>query len=471
MNLDIEPSQPRPEKFSFSTHAGATIEHQTFGTPSEQTGSSEVPSSRPSSPQTRPSIRARLAMFSAGRLRRTALRRSAQQGGEESQLAMPDGFRATARPLQEDEQFLNTLELLPFAVLMTNQHGQIVLANAVTEKLFGYSRDALIGASADLLMPAWQANFHVAQPADMISLPSIRPVGAACDLVARREDGTEFPAEITANPISSGSEHYTLTVVIDRTERYELRRNRQQLAHLTRVSTLGELAGSLAHELNQPLTAILSNVQAAQRFLTTQPINLTEVREILQDLVADNHRASEVIRKIRALVKKGEFEAAPLSLASVIGDVALLVHSDAIVRGIRVLLTISPELPPVHGDRVQVQQVVLNLLLNAFDALQSRSTQDRVVVVEATHDSAGMLRIAVRDRGTGFDRDKLDKLFMPFFTSKREGLGLGLSISRSIVEMHGGRIWAENNKDQGATFYFTLPTGVAAKRARSPHQP
>ena len=156
-------------------------------------------------------------MFSAGRLRRTALRRSAQQGGEESQLAMPDGFRATARPLQEDEQFLNTLELLPFAVLMTNQHGQIVLANAVTEKLFGYSRDALIGASADLLMPAWQANFHAAQPADMTSLPLARAVGSARDQAARREDGTEFPAEITANPMSFDGEPYTFTVVIDRT--------------------------------------------------------------------------------------------------------------------------------------------------------------------------------------------------------------------------------------------------------------
>jgi two-component system sensor kinase FixL len=240
---------------------------------------------------------------------------------------------------------------------------------------------------------------------------------------------------------------------------------------LTRVSTLGELAGSLAHELNQPLTAILSNAQAAQRFMATEPINLAEVREILQDLVNDNHRASEVLRKIRALVKKGELEAAALSLASVVGDVALLVHSDAIVRGIRMCLNIAPQLPSIYGDKVQLQQVVLNLLLNAFEALESRSAHDRVVMVEATLDSAEMIRVAVRDRGPGLASDKLDKLFMPFFTSKREGLGLGLSISRSIVEMHGGRIWAENNEDQGATFYFTLPTGAAAERTRSRQQP
>jgi two-component system sensor kinase FixL len=223
------------------------------------------------------------------------------------------------------------------------------------------------------------------------------------------------------------------------------------------------LASSLAHELNQPLTAILSNAQAAQRFMATQPTNLAEVREILKDLVEDNHRASEVLRRIRALVKKGELEAAPLSLARVIGDVLLLVHSDAIVRGIRVLLALDPGLPPVLGDSVQVQQVILNLLLNAFHATESRPAQDRVIGVGATLDGAGLVRVSVRDRGPGLAADKVDQLFKPFFTSKREGLGLGLSISRTIVEMHGGRIWAENNSEKGATFHFTLPIAAGTE--------
>jgi two-component system sensor kinase FixL len=287
-------------------------------------------------------------------------------------------------------------------------------------------------------------------------------VGGARDLAARKKDGTQFPAEITANPISADGEALTLTVVIDRTERYELQRHRQELAHVTRVSTLGVLAGSLAHELNQPLTAILSNVQAAQRFMAAQPVNLAEVREILADLVQDNHRASEVIRRIRALVKKGELEETPLSLAGVIGDVVLLLHSDAIVRGIRVFVNIDPALPPVCGDKVQLQQVVLNLLLNAFDATEGRCAYDREVVLDATPDSKGSVRVTVRDRGPGLAADILDRLFMPFFTSKRDGLGLGLSISRSIVEMHGGRIWAEGNPEGGAAFYFTLPTAAAA---------
>jgi len=479
-NFDIELPQSGYGNFSFSTHAGATSEPQNLGPPpSEQIGSSKLPNSRQSMSRRWYPLRAHLAMLFVGTFRRTDSNHDAQQSYKENykkaRIDMADKSSATARELQHDEPFRSTLELLPFAVLMTNQHGQIVLVNAATAKLFGYSHDELIGASANMLVPALQTHCHAAQPAHITLPPPIRAVGGARDQVARRKDGSEFPAEITSSPIPSDGESdrepYTLTVVVDRTERYELQRNRQELTHLTRVSTLGELAGSLAHELNQPLTAILSNVQAAQRFLAAQPVNLDEVREIFQDLVADNHRASEVIRKIRALVKKGEFEAASLSLASVIGDVALLVHSDAIVRGIRLMLTISPELPPVHGDRVQVQQVVLNLLLNAFDALECRSMHDRVVVVEAALDSTGMIRTAVRDCGHGLDGDKIDKLFLPFFTSKREGLGLGLSISRSIVEMHGGRIWAENNKDQGATFYFTLPTGVATSRHRLQHEP
>jgi two-component system sensor kinase FixL len=201
--------------------------------------------------------------------------------------------------------------------------------------------------------------------------------------------------------------------------------------------------------------------------MSSDPIDLDEVREILRDLVEDNNRASEILRRIRALVKKGELELAPLSLAGVIGDVALLVHSDAIVRGIRVTLDLDPALPFVRGDKVQLQQVVLNLLLNAFDAMEERPAEDRVVAVSAAADGPSSVCVSVRDRGPGLTSERLDQIFKPFVTSKRDGLGLGLSISRSIVEMHGGRIWAENNGDEGATFHFILPTGSSAAVDRS----
>ena len=237
----------------------------------------------------------------------------------------------------------------------------------------------------------------------------------------------------------------------------DLRRNREQLAHVTRISTMGELAASLAHELNQPLTAILSNAQAAQRFLNAKPADLKEVREILEDIVTDNNRAGEVIRRMRALVKKEELEFAPIHIASVIGEVVQLLHSDEILHNIHVELDCQDGLPNVRGNRVQLQQVILNLLMNAFDAMKDAPAAERKVVVRAQAKDAGIVEISVRDRGTGLTGDSLSKIFQPFYTTKREGLGMGLPISRSIIEAHGGRLWAENNADRGATFYFTVP--------------
>ena len=250
-------------------------------------------------------------------------------------------------------------------------------------------------------------------------------------------------------------------IVFDITERKlaeaELELQRAELAHMTRISTMGELAASLAHELNQPLTAILSNAQAAQRFLAADPVDLSELREILADIVEDDSRAGDVIRRMRTLVKKEQLEFAPLDLGTVIGDAVLLAHSDAILRNIRVSHEIDPHLRQVRGDRVQLQQVLLNLLLNAFDAMHDCPPNKRDIHVRAARDGGRMVEIAVADRGAGLTVDKLEKIFQPFYTTKRDGLGLGLSISRSIIEAHGGRLWAENNEERGATFYFTVP--------------
>jgi PAS domain S-box-containing protein len=244
----------------------------------------------------------------------------------------------------------------------------------------------------------------------------------------------------------------------------ELQRQRGELAHLTRVSTMGELAASLAHELNQPLTAILSNAQAAQRFLAANPADVEELGEILKDIVQDDSRASEVIQRMRALVKKEDLAFAPLDLGGVVRDVAALVHSDAILQEVRILLEVKPDLPPVRGNKVQLQQVVLNLLLNAFEAMKDWPAHEREVKVHVERDGARMVKVAVRDRGTGLNSGKLDKIFQPFYTTKREGLGMGLSISRSIIDAHGGRLWAENNPDRGATFYCTLPVSEEGGR-------
>jgi len=237
----------------------------------------------------------------------------------------------------------------------------------------------------------------------------------------------------------------------------ELRQKRDELAHITRISTMGELAASLAHELNQPLTAILSNAQAAQRFLAANPANLEEVREILNDIVQDNSRAGEVIRRIRTLAKKEEIEFALLDLVRVIRDVVMLIHSDAILHNVSILLQMDTAASRVQGDEVQLQQVVLNLLLNAFQAMKDCPVNERQVTVRTELDDGHKVIVAVSDRGEGLKDDQLDKIFQPFYTTKENGLGLGLAISRSIVEAHGGRLWAQNNPDRGATICFTVP--------------
>ena len=236
-------------------------------------------------------------------------------------------------------------------------------------------------------------------------------------------------------------------------------RHRDELAHVSRISTMGELAASLAHELNQPLTAILSNAQAAQRLLAIAPSDLEEVREILKDIVYDDNRAGEVIHRLRALVRKEHLEFAPLVLANVVNDVVLLLHSDAILHNVRILVEINADLALVRGDRIQLQQVVLNLLLNAFDAMKDNPVHEREVVVRGGLDGTNSVKVAVQDRGIGLDNEKqkADKIFEPFYTTKRDGLGMGLSISRSIIEAHGGQLWAENNPQRGATLYFTVP--------------
>jgi two-component system sensor kinase FixL len=232
---------------------------------------------------------------------------------------------------------------------------------------------------------------------------------------------------------------------------------RRELAHLTRVAMMGELSASLAHELNQPLTAILSNAEAAEQLLTDDSPDLDEVRAIIADIITDDQRAGDVIHRLRGLLKKGEFERLPLDLNPMIQEVARLLHSDIILRHMELTLDLDPDLPLVCGDRVQLQQVALNLMVNGLDAMAEGPLDDRALVVRTQCHDSQMIRIAVEDRGSGLQEANIGRIFSPFYTTKPDGMGMGLSICRSIVEAHGGRLWAANNPERGATFSFTLP--------------
>lgn len=249
--------------------------------------------------------------------------------------------------------------------------------------------------------------------------------------------------------------------IIDVTDRkmaqIESEQQRQQLIHLTRVAVLGELSGALAHELNQPLTAILSNAQAAQRLLARASSDPAELQEILADIVQDDHRAGAVLSKLRTLIRKEEIRYAELDINQIVDEVLNLVHSDLIERRIQIETDLHDGLPTVCGDRVQIQQVLINLVRNACDAMAMEPGQvHRLLLATNRHGNDG-LAVTVADNGGGVPKDLRDRLFEPFVTTKSQGLGLGLTISRSILSAHGGKIWCENNPVGGAVFGFSLP--------------
>ncbi|HYE94070.1 MAG TPA: ATP-binding protein, partial [Terriglobales bacterium] len=242
----------------------------------------------------------------------------------------------------------------------------------------------------------------------------------------------------------------------------EAQRLRQAMAHVGRVSAMGELTASLAHELNQPLTAILTNAQVAQRLLAADAPSLDEVREILADIVADDRRAAEVIRRLRLLLKKGDLEYAPLDVNDVVREVARLVMSDVAIRKLAIRLALTPDVLRVRGDRVQLQQVVLNLVLNALDAAGEPLTADRSVLIRTFTEAPGLACVAVEDAGPGISEKDAPQIFEPLYTTKADGTGMGLAIARTIVEAHGGRITAANNEIAGATFRFSIPVERSA---------
>jgi len=366
----------------------------------------------------------------------------------------------TGRKLAE-EKFQLVLDAAPNAMIMVDSAGVITFANASATTVFGYSLSELIGRHIETLIPERFRDRHVGDRKGFLSEPSSRAMGAGRDLFGRRKDGSEFPVEVGLNPIHTTEGLFVLASVIDITARKQAELENQlrnmELARVGRVAVMGELAASLAHEVNNPIGAIVANARAAQRSIAAGKIGTEELTELLTDIVADGRRAGEVIQGIRNMVRKGKPRRALIQIGDIIRELLRIVHADAIGREIEVTAEVDSDTGPVWGDPVQILQVLLNLAINSFEAMTAVPSDARRLAIHAGCDGNGDILISMRDSGPGFPSGMREQLFEAFFSTKAEGTGMGLAISRSIIKAHGGTLSGENCDDGGACFTVHLP--------------
>src|SRR5713101_2383911 len=368
----------------------------------------------------------------------------------------------TERKLAE-EKFRVVLDAAPNAMIVVDSAGVISFANSPAATVFGYSLNELIGLHIETLIPERFRDRHVGYRKGFLSEPSSRAMGAGRDLFGRRKDGSEFPVEVGLNPIHITEGFFVLASVIDITARKEAelqyQRQNLELVRVGRVVVMGELAASLAHEINNPIGAIVANASAGQRSLAAGKIGTEELTELLADIVADGRRAGEVIQGIRNMVRKGEARRSLTPIGDTIRQLLRIVHADAIGRDVKVTAKVGlgPDAGQVWGDPVQLLQVLLNLALNGLEAMSAVPPDARRLFIRAGRDGNRDILVSVRDTGPGFPGETAEKLFEPFFSTKSDGTGMGLAISRSIIEAHGGTLLGENCDGGGACFTVRLP--------------
>jgi PAS domain S-box-containing protein len=358
---------------------------------------------------------------------------------------------------ESEERYRTLFESAPVGIILIGTDGHVRAANSLQARLYGYeSPQQLEGFYAPLFVAEKDRERAAQNMRDLLQGKKL-PDRA---YTAVRRDGSDFMVEVTSATIWGSRQevqgYLCLTQDItksrqDESERIELR---QELAHLARVMAMTELSSSLAHEINQPLGAILNNAEAARSLLAQAREERREIGEIIEDIIQDAQRAGDVVRRIRGLVKKGGPHFEPLSINVLIGDVVKLVNNNLIMNSVLLQLDLKPDLPNVRGDRVRLQQVLLNLMTNGIDAM--KQTPSRTLTVRSAMEGGDIVTVSVSDTGAGIAEASRETMFKPFFTTKEEGLGMGLAICQSIIEEHGGRIWGENNPTGGATFSFSL---------------
>jgi len=369
----------------------------------------------------------------------------------------PAGSAAQPNPTDNESALLRTiLETVPDAMVVIDRDGIVQYFSTAAERLFGYTSDEVRGQNVKLLMPQPYREQHDGYLRRYLTTGERRIIGMGRVVVGLRKDGTTFPMELSVGE-ARGTRLFT-GFVRDLTERQHTERRLHELQdgllHVSRLRSMGQMAAALAHELNQPLTATANYVRASLRLLDAKPPNLERVRQAMQSAAEQTLRSGEIIRRLRAFVARGEVSRQSEDVANLVEEACGLALVGVKERGITVHITQDQTIPRAVVDRVQIQQVLLNLIRNAVEAMDGSELRELAVRTGVQSDC---VLVSVADTGAGIPQEIAAKLFQPFVTTKPEGMGIGLSVCRTIIEAHGGRLWVESNPAGGSVFRFTLP--------------
>jgi two-component system, LuxR family, sensor kinase FixL len=372
-----------------------------------------------------------------------------------------DGAAESDGHASESALLRSILETVPDAMVVIDDHGIVKSFSSTAVRLFGYSSAEVLGQNVKTLMPSPYRDQHDGYLGRYLTTGERRIISIGRVVVGQRKDGSTFPMELSVGEVHQDGYRLFTGFVRDLTERQQTERRLQELQeglqHVSRLRSMGQMAAALAHELNQPLTATANYVRAALRLIEQPEPNIARIRQAMNLAAQQTLRSGEIIRRLRAFVSRGEVSRRPESVAKLIEEASALALVGAKEHGIKVLIRIHPDLPTADVDRVQIQQVLLNLIRNSVEAMEGREMRELSVGTEL---EGGAVLVSVADTGGGIPPEIETKLFQPFVTTKADGMGISLSVCRTIVEAHGGRLWVEPNAGGGSVFRFTLPVGT-----------
>jgi len=371
-----------------------------------------------------------------------------------------DRKRAEDELRRSEARYRVVVETASDAVVSIDASGTIILANPAMKRIFRHAPEELIGKPLTVLMPEAMRKLHEAGSKRYLENGTKHLNWQGTEVTALRADGEEFPAEISFGEMTSGEQKILTGFIRDISEKKsaeeELRKTQAELSRMMRVMTIGQLTASIAHEVSQPLSGIIMNASTCLRMLKSDPPNIDGAQETALRTIRDGNRASEVITRLRTLFSKRQIDVEPLDLNEAAREVISLLSGELQRNKVILKQELYDNLPTVNGDRIQLQQVILNLLRNASDAMSSIEDRPRQMVLR-TEREGEHVRLSVQDSGVGFTREVADQMFESFYTTKSDGMGVGLSVSRSIIEANHGRLWATANDGPGATFAFSIP--------------